>query len=114
MRDYEILRKELPGDNEVAESLLRAQESLRLTRGEPSGIDRVRATEYSCGNISKLDSIFHMLFLLEIRVGKMDGSVTQNGLGLKRINILLLVVTGWVGFNLPGCIFCPQDMMLYL
>lgn len=47
VRDYEILRKELPGDNEVAESLLRAQEALRLTRGEPSGVDRVRASTYS-------------------------------------------------------------------
>ncbi|GJU47679.1 inactive TPR repeat-containing thioredoxin TTL3-like protein [Tanacetum coccineum] len=49
VRDYEILRKELPGDNEVAESLLRAQEALRLTRGEPSGVNRARATANSCG-----------------------------------------------------------------
>lgn len=48
VRDYEILKKELPGDNEVAESLLRAQDALRLTRGEPSGVDRIRATTYSC------------------------------------------------------------------
>nr|GEY51285.1 inactive TPR repeat-containing thioredoxin TTL3-like [Tanacetum cinerariifolium] len=48
VRDYEILRKELPGDNEVAESLLRAQEALRLTRGEPSGVNRARATANSC------------------------------------------------------------------
>ncbi|XP_071691297.1 inactive TPR repeat-containing thioredoxin TTL3-like [Rutidosis leptorrhynchoides] len=47
VRDYEILRKKLPEDNEVAESLLRAQEALRLTRGEPSGVDRLNATEYS-------------------------------------------------------------------
>lgn len=56
MRDYEILRKELPGDTEVAESLLRAQEALRLTRGEPSGVNRARATANSCG-------IFHNLCL---------------------------------------------------
>ncbi|CAH1433685.1 unnamed protein product [Lactuca virosa] len=48
VRDYEILTKELPGDNEVAESLSRAQEALRLTRGEPSGIDRIRASTHSC------------------------------------------------------------------
>lgn len=48
VRDYEILRKELPGDNEVAESLSRAQDALRLTRGEPSGIDRIRASTHSC------------------------------------------------------------------
>ncbi|KAI3515562.1 hypothetical protein L1887_14462 [Cichorium endivia] len=48
VRDYEILRKELPGDNEVAESLSRAQEALRLTRGEPSGVDRLRASTHSC------------------------------------------------------------------
>lgn len=56
VRDYEILRKELPGDNEVAESLSRAQDALRLTRGEPSGIDRIRASTHSCGN-------FHNFFL---------------------------------------------------
>ncbi|KAF5756445.1 putative tetratricopeptide-like helical domain superfamily, acetyltransferase A, auxiliary subunit [Helianthus annuus] len=47
VRDYEILSKELPGDNEVAESLSRAQEALRLARGEPSGVNRVRASTYS-------------------------------------------------------------------
>lgn len=29
MRDYEVLRRELPGDNEVAESLHRAQVALK-------------------------------------------------------------------------------------
>nr|XP_043611124.1 inactive TPR repeat-containing thioredoxin TTL3-like isoform X2 [Erigeron canadensis] len=57
VRDYEILRKELPGDNEVAESLLRAQEALRLTRGEPSGIDRVTAPVYSSAEPPQPSSI---------------------------------------------------------
>ncbi|KAI3818813.1 hypothetical protein L1987_12634 [Smallanthus sonchifolius] len=46
VRDYEMLSKELPGDNEVAESLSRAQEALRLARGEPLGVSRVRASTY--------------------------------------------------------------------
>lgn len=33
MRDYEVLRRELPGDNEVAESLHRAQTALKKSRG---------------------------------------------------------------------------------
>ena len=33
MRDYELLRKELPGDNEVAESLHNAQVALKKSRG---------------------------------------------------------------------------------
>lgn len=32
MRDYEILRKELPGDNEVSESLHKAQVALKKYR----------------------------------------------------------------------------------
>lgn len=34
MRDYEALRRELPGDNEVAESLHNAQVALKKSRGE--------------------------------------------------------------------------------
>lgn len=34
MRDYEVLRKELPGDSEVAESLQRAQIALKKSCGE--------------------------------------------------------------------------------
>ena len=34
MRDYEVLRKDLPGDTEVAESLFRAQVALKTARGE--------------------------------------------------------------------------------
>ncbi|KAJ6806992.1 TPR repeat-containing thioredoxin TTL1-like [Iris pallida] len=34
VRDYEVLRKELPGDTEVAESLFHAQVSLKTSRGE--------------------------------------------------------------------------------
>ncbi|CAA0816342.1 TPR repeat-containing thioredoxin TTL1 [Striga hermonthica] len=34
VRDYEVLRRELPNDNEVAESLFHAQVALRKSRGE--------------------------------------------------------------------------------
>ncbi|KAL6615584.1 hypothetical protein ACP70R_037854 [Stipagrostis hirtigluma subsp. patula] len=34
VRDYEVLRKELPGDKEVAEALFHAQVALKATRGE--------------------------------------------------------------------------------
>lgn len=64
MRDYEILRKELLGDSDVAESLFRAQEALRLTQGEPSGVDRVRASGYSSGNFHNCCLIFHIINIL--------------------------------------------------
>lgn len=34
VRDYEVLRKELPYDNEVAESLFHSQVALKKSRGE--------------------------------------------------------------------------------
>lgn len=34
VRDYEVLRKELPGDTEVAEALFHAQVALKTSRGE--------------------------------------------------------------------------------
>jgi hypothetical protein len=34
VRDYEVLRKELPGDKEVAEGLFHAQVALKMSRGE--------------------------------------------------------------------------------
>lgn len=34
VRDYEVLRRELPDDNEVAESLFHAQVALKKSRGE--------------------------------------------------------------------------------
>jgi hypothetical protein len=34
VRDYEVLRKELPSDKEVAEALFHAQIALKATRGE--------------------------------------------------------------------------------
>ncbi|XP_057952235.1 TPR repeat-containing thioredoxin TTL1 [Malania oleifera] len=34
VRDYEVLRRELPGDNEVAENLFHAQVALKKSRGE--------------------------------------------------------------------------------
>lgn len=56
VRDYEVLRKELPDDNEVAESLFHAQVALKKSRGEEvsnmkfggevekvSGLDQFRA-----------------------------------------------------------------------
>ncbi|KAK9085653.1 hypothetical protein Sjap_026064 [Stephania japonica] len=62
VRDYEILRKELPGDNEVAEALFHAQVALKKSRGEEvynlkfggeveevSGLDQLRAAVSSPG-----------------------------------------------------------------
>lgn len=34
LKDYEVLRRERPGDNEVAESLQRAKRELNKTKGE--------------------------------------------------------------------------------
>ena len=34
VRDYELLRRELPSDNDVAESLFHAQVALKKSRGE--------------------------------------------------------------------------------
>lgn len=39
MRDYELLRRELPGDNEVAESLQHAQVALQKSHGEEVGMN---------------------------------------------------------------------------
>ncbi|KAL8131589.1 inactive TPR repeat-containing thioredoxin TTL3-like [Apium graveolens] len=60
VRDYEILRKELPGDSEIAESLSRAQDALmKLRRGDAyvkpgessgfSGSDHFKAVMHSPG-----------------------------------------------------------------
>lgn len=62
MRDYEVLRRELPDDNEVAESLFHAQIALRKSRGEEvynmkfggevesvSGLEQFRAAISSSG-----------------------------------------------------------------
>lgn len=62
VRDYEILKKELPGDSEVAESLSRAQDALmKLRRGDAyvkpgesngfSGSDRFKAVMHSPGKL---------------------------------------------------------------
>lgn len=34
VRDYEVLRRELPNDNDIAESLFHAQVALKKSRGE--------------------------------------------------------------------------------
>lgn len=34
MRDYEVLRRELPNNNDIAESLFHAQVALKKSRGE--------------------------------------------------------------------------------
>ncbi|XP_076945747.1 TPR repeat-containing thioredoxin TTL4-like isoform X1 [Bidens hawaiensis] len=47
VRDYEILSKELPGDNEVTESLSQACEALRLARGESCDVNRVKTSTHS-------------------------------------------------------------------
>lgn len=39
MRDYKLLRRELPGDDEVAESLQRAQIALQKSLGEEVGMN---------------------------------------------------------------------------
>lgn len=62
MRDYEVLRRELPNDNEVAESLFHAQVALKKSRGEVvhnmkfggevesvSGLEQFRAAISSSG-----------------------------------------------------------------
>lgn len=62
VRDYEILRKELPGDSEVAESLSRAQDALmKLRRGDAYvkpgdffGSDHYKAVMHSPGKLSFL------------------------------------------------------------
>ncbi|XP_048328224.2 inactive TPR repeat-containing thioredoxin TTL3 isoform X1 [Ziziphus jujuba] len=68
VRDYEVLRRELPGDNEVAESLQRAQVALKKSYGEDvhhsmkfggeveeiSSLDKFKAAACSLGV-----SVFH-------------------------------------------------------
>lgn len=55
MKDYEVLRKELPGDSEVAEALLCAHEALKKSRGgeEVHGVKFGRAEEVSANGRSK-------------------------------------------------------------
>ncbi|KAM7492174.1 hypothetical protein LguiA_035095 [Lonicera macranthoides] len=55
VKDYEVLRKELPGDSEVAEALLHAHEALKKCRGseEVNGVKFGRAEEFSANGWSK-------------------------------------------------------------
>lgn len=67
MRDYEVLRRELPDDNEVAESLFHAQVALKKSRGEEvynmkfggdvesvSGLEQFRAAISSSGECGSI------------------------------------------------------------
>lgn len=82
MRDYEVLRKELPNDNDVAESLFHAQVALRKSRGEEvhnmkfggevelvSGLEQFKAAisspgKYCCPRVLKM--IFLVQWVLKI------------------------------------------------
>lgn len=84
MRDYEVLRKELPNDNDVAESLFHAQVALRKSRGEEvhnmkfggevelvSGLEQFKAAisspgKYCCPRVLKM--IFLVQWVLKILV----------------------------------------------
>ena len=64
VKDYEALKRELPGDNEVAESLRQAQLALKKSRGERydarwgveveevSALDKFKAAIASPGNFN--------------------------------------------------------------
>jgi DnaJ family protein C protein 7 len=75
VRDYEVLRKDLPGDTEVAESLFHAQVALKTARGEEvsnmkfgGGVEEITSLEklqhaiYSPGEF-----LLYMLMLLHPR-----------------------------------------------
>lgn len=75
MRDYEVLRKELPSDKEVAEALFHAQISLKATRGEDvsnmkfggeveivSSVEQLRAAISSPGESFSVGSQFIVRF----------------------------------------------------
>ena len=81
MRDYEVLRNELPGDAKVAEALLQAQVSLKTLRGTDTsnmkfggqvevitGLDPFHAAITLPGNLSFLlvseNYLFIAMFLL--------------------------------------------------
>ncbi|KAL8512221.1 hypothetical protein ACS0TY_018611 [Phlomoides rotata] len=91
VRDYEVLRKELPDDNEVAESLFHAQVALKKSRGEEvhnmkfggevesvSGLEQFRATISSSGKcvaIHALTSVFHNVISESLKLGNAGASV---------------------------------------
>lgn len=98
MRDYEVLRKELPGDNEVAEALFHAHVALKKSRGEDvynmkfggevesiSGLEQFRAAVSSSG---KCCSFHHENYSLAFRtilclwnIGNAGASVVHFRLG---------------------------------
>jgi DnaJ family protein C protein 7 len=72
VRDYEVLRKELPSDKEVAEALFHAQIALKATRGEDvsnmkfggeveivSNVEQLRAAISSPGELSATSLLVH-------------------------------------------------------
>lgn len=89
VRDYEVLRRELPDDNEVAESMFHAQVALKKSRGEVvynmkfggeveevSGLEHFRAAislpgkpsllQSSHSNFLHLHFVFLHVFILQI------------------------------------------------
>lgn len=84
MRDYEVLRRELPNDNEIAENLFHAQVALKKSRGEEvynmkfggeveeiSGLEQFRAAISSPGKLFNFHIGFaHTSALLSYRVIK--------------------------------------------
>jgi hypothetical protein len=72
VRDYEVLRMELPNDNEVAESLFHAQVALKKSRGEEvynmkfgGEVEEVSGHEQFRAAISLPGSSSQTLFLLK-------------------------------------------------
>lgn len=79
MRDYEALRRELPDDNEVAESLFHAQVALKKSRGEEvynmkfggevesvSGLEQFRAAISSPGKCVLFPSVHLVSTILPV------------------------------------------------
>lgn len=85
VKDYEVLRKELPHDNEVAEALFHAQVALKKSRGEEvynlkfggeveevSGLEQFRAAISLPGNFKMFIKIgvfynsFRSVFVFEV------------------------------------------------
>ena len=73
MKDLEFLRRELPGDNDVAESLHRAQVALKRSRGElvdhrtvsgeveeVSTLHKLKAAISSTGEFMSIRAIFEL------------------------------------------------------
>ncbi|KAF5207113.1 Tpr repeat-containing thioredoxin ttl1 [Thalictrum thalictroides] len=57
LRDYELLRKELPGDNEVAEGLFQAQVALQKLRGEEVQSSLLRGVVQELSDIDQFRAV---------------------------------------------------------